>query len=62
VVAGDRQHIPDPSAFQVGAQPGIVAVDFVTGDPGGRDSRVQLLGTYNSRSMTAWPLRAAYTR
>jgi hypothetical protein len=37
MVAGDRQHIADLASLQLGAQPGVGAVDLVTGDPGRRD-------------------------
>src|SRR6266571_2611713 len=31
VIAGDRQHVADPSGFQFGPQPGVGAVDIVAG-------------------------------
>jgi hypothetical protein len=44
MVAGDRQHIADLASLQLGAQPGVGAVDLVTGDPGRRNPGVQRTG------------------
>ena len=46
VVAGDRQHVAVLAGFQLGAQPGVGAVDLVTGDLGRRDPGVQRVGDH----------------